>query len=108
MRAKSPRSGALSVAALLAPEAELFLHRAIRIAEQHGLVVGMVAYRHPARYDKDVVRPPAEDLFTDPGLTLALDHDINRAGGRSECRARRARPSAPASRCRGRARSMRA
>src|SRR5487761_599790 len=75
-----PRSG---VAALLAEKAELLLHRPVGIAEQHGLVRGLVGDPRPARHDKDVVRLPGEDLVADPAFTRALDRDEHRAIGRA-------------------------
>ena len=77
------RRSVSGVAALLAPQAELFLHRAVGVAEQHGLVLGMVADRHPARRDEDVARLPAEDLVADPALAGTLDRDIDRPVGRA-------------------------
>src|SRR6516165_5523239 len=82
LRGKGRPSGPSSVAALLAPQAELLLNGPIRIAEQHGFALGMVAHRDPARHDKDVVRLPAEHLIADPGLALTLDHNKDRAIGR--------------------------
>src|SRR5215472_9951061 len=71
------------VAALLAPEPQLLLYRPIGIAEQHRLVLGLMAYRHPAWRDKDVVRLPAQDLLADPGFAATFDRDIDRAVGRT-------------------------
>src|SRR5437762_1679338 len=76
-------ANASGVAALLAPQAELLLHRAIRIAEQHRFGLGMMAHRHPARHDKDVVLLPGEDLVADPAFARPLDRDINRAVSRA-------------------------
>src|SRR6516162_5101413 len=76
-------ANASSVAALFAPQAELLLHRPIRVTEQHGVVLRVVAHRHPARHDKDIVRPPAEDLIADPALAFALDHDKDGPVGRA-------------------------
>src|SRR6516225_7919931 len=71
------------VAALLAPEPQLLLYRPIRVTEQHRLVLGLMAYRHPARRDKDVARLPAQDLLADPGFAAPFDRDIDRAVGRA-------------------------
>src|SRR6516162_4312652 len=71
------------VAALLAPEPQLLLYRPVRVTEQHRLVLGLMAYRHPARRDKDVARLPAQDLLADPGFAAPFDRDIDRAVGRA-------------------------
>src|SRR5579875_3229117 len=73
-----PPSG---IAALLPPQAELFLHRPVGIAEQYRFRFGLMADRNPARHDKDIVLLPAEDLAADAAFARPLDDDVDRAVG---------------------------
>src|SRR5258708_35529922 len=73
--------GASAIATVLAPEAELVLHRTVREAEQHGLCVGAVRRAMPARRNENVAWAPAESLLADLALALALDADEHRAVG---------------------------
>src|SRR5438876_6749587 len=80
MSAPDP-SGVSVISAILAPEAELVLHRPVREAEQHGLCVGAVRRAMPARRNENVARAPAESLLADLALALALHADEHRAVG---------------------------
>src|SRR5205814_3462409 len=80
MSAPDP-SGVSVIAAILAPEAELVLHRPVGEAEQHRFRSRAVARAMPARRHEDVARAPAESLIADLALALALDADKHRAVG---------------------------
>src|ERR1044071_4125167 len=71
------------VAPGFAPEAELFLHNAIRKAEQYRLGVGAVGVLAPARHNEDVMRLPGKDLVADSSLPAALDDDEYGTVGRA-------------------------
>src|SRR3569833_848522 len=61
------------VAAILAKQIELQLHRAIREAEQHRILIGFVGHPLPTRHHEQVARAPVKRLFADPRPTLAFD-----------------------------------
>src|SRR5216683_6397730 len=55
---------------LLAPQAELVVHRPVGKAEEDGVLLGAMAVRRPARHDEDVALLPGEALVADPRLAL--------------------------------------
>src|SRR5215212_659317 len=67
--------------AVLAPQVELLLHRAVGEGEQHRVTLGAVLDLGPARHDEVVALLPAESLVADHALARALDHREHRAVG---------------------------
>src|SRR6476646_7388618 len=62
-----------------APKSQHLLHRAIGIAEQHGVVAGAVPYRRPRGDDEDIPRAPLERRVTDDTAPAALDDGEHRS-----------------------------
>src|SRR5437763_15768137 len=61
------------VAAVLAEQVELLLHRAVRKTEQHRIRVRLVRYPAPARHHEQIARAPLKSLVADTGAALAFD-----------------------------------
>src|ERR1700722_11940361 len=74
------------VAAILAEQVELLLHRTIREREQHGIRVGLVRDPLPARHHEQVAWSPFEGLIADPRATLAFDRREHGGIGRTIAR----------------------
>src|SRR3979490_117715 len=73
--------GASRVAAVLAEQVQLLLHRAIRETEQHRILLGLVGDPLPARHHEQVPRAPLESLFADPRPAAAFDRREYRGVG---------------------------
>src|ERR1700704_4456590 len=71
------------VAAILAIEVELLLHRAIGEAEQHRFLTGRMRDPGPAGCHEDVLRAPFEHLLADLALPRALDRHEHGGVGRA-------------------------
>src|SRR2546425_437026 len=65
----------------LAPQSQRFLHRPVRIAEQHRLLVGMVRDLAPRRHHEDIVRLPLEYAVADAAFAAAFDDAVYGAVG---------------------------
>src|ERR1700722_4300394 len=61
------------IAAVFAKQIQLLLHRAIRKAEQHRILLGLVGDPLPAWHHEQVARTPLEVLLADPRTALAFD-----------------------------------
>src|SRR5262249_46461883 len=78
--ASYPASG---IGAILAEEIELFLHRPIGEAEEHGFLLALVANPAPARRDEDVAWTPFEHRVAHAGAAFAFDDGEHRGVGRA-------------------------
>src|SRR5579872_5572001 len=67
--------------ALLAPEVEAFLNRAVGEGEEDGLALRLVHDPGPARDDEVVALLPMEGLVADRAFALAFDHREHRTVG---------------------------
>src|SRR5665213_177774 len=74
------------VAAVLAEQVELLLHRTIREAEQHRILAGFVGDPAPARHDEQIARAPLKGLVADPAAAMALDRGEHGGVGRAVAR----------------------
>src|SRR6266567_8615377 len=75
---------------ILAPDAERFLGRAVRDAEQHGFASRAVRVTLPRRNDEDISGRPFQRLVIKLGCAFAFDADEDRAVGRTIRLARKA------------------
>src|SRR5215472_15805296 len=62
--------------ALLAQDAERFVHRAIRETEEHTLLRSLERYWNPRGRDEHIARREREDLVADARVTAALGDAI--------------------------------
>src|SRR5262245_61098756 len=62
-----------SVAAVLAEQVELLLHRTVRKTEQHRIRVRLMRDPAPARHHEQIARAPLKGLVADAGAALAFD-----------------------------------
>src|SRR5450631_3608254 len=70
------------VAAILAEQVELLLHRTIGEREQHRVRVGLMRDPLPARHHEQVARAPVEGLLADPRASAPFDRrEHRRVGG---------------------------
>src|SRR5882672_9435853 len=71
------------VAAVLAEQIQLLLHRTVGETEQHGILIRLVGDPLPARHHEQVARAPLKSLVADPCAALALDRGKYRGVGRT-------------------------
>src|SRR5205809_5050690 len=68
---------------ILAPQTERLLRGAVREAEQHGVLPGLVRHRQPRRDDEDVARTPRERQTADLAAPVPFDRAVDRRVGGS-------------------------